>query len=634
MALTVLLACILPTLVYVGMLLFYPYRGGLILWERDFSVPVGIVLGIFFSAGAHASLLWLLLRHAGKTLERWRKRGVFALFILGGLVLQLAVTAATEPDPLAGIARRTFAWATGGYWTVGAPVEDVRDFVGRYPERAPTYPVHQWRHPPGLSLIFTAGAGLFRLLPTPITQAIADWLAPQSCLGLLGADQPAPVMAAALFGILVEIIWAMLVVLPLFAWLRRLADERAAAWAVGLYALVPGFSLWVSQFDRGIALFTPLLLYLCERLVTERRLRFALLAGLVFSVATFLTFGAIPLGLIALVYAIVRLVQTTPLREIAALRGRMVAAIGLAALGAASLWTAAWLWSGLDPFRLYQVVFDSHLGIDFPFWPFVFWHPWDLFTMAGLPLVGLTLTLGWRRAAAPTLAFVVTLAALSLAHVARGETGRVWLYFTPLVTGIAAIALTALSARWVAATLVLLVLHTSVQASLLRVLIDYGVMPEDFPVFQVPADAVQIDTRFTSNGAIALRAYQMPPAKPGEEAQITLYWERMSDEPIPIAYTAFVHIATDERDQQRIAQHNEMPYRSKYPTTCWQKGQIVADPRWVRIPADAAAREYPVFVGLYDGRTQARAPAFASPPARELYASILLPTRLRVSGQP
>ncbi|MCS6774447.1 MAG: hypothetical protein NZ693_10115 [Thermoflexales bacterium] len=616
------------------MLLLYPHRDILILWERDFSTPAWVVASIALSVSAYTGLFWLVLRNAGRTLERWRKRSVVVLFVLGGLVLQLLVTTATEPDPFAGIARRTFDWMTGGYWTVGAPVEDVRDFVGRYPERAPTYPVHQWRHPPGLSLIFTAGTGLFRLLPESVVQATANWLAPQSCLGLLGVDVPAPVMAAALFGILVEIASAMLVALPLFLWLRRLADERTAAWAVGLYALTPGFSLWVSQFDRGIALFTPLLLYLCERLVTERRLRFALLAGAVFSIATFLTFGAIPLALVALLYSVVRLVQTTMWHEVVTLRGHILAAVGLSALGAASVWSAAWLWSGLDPFRLYQVVFDSHLSIHFPFWPFVFWHPWDLFTMAGLPLVGLTLALGWRRALAPTLAFAATLVALSLAHVARSETGRVWLYFVPLVVGVAAIVFTALPASVKSVALALLIVHTTVQTSVLRVLVDAGVPPESFPAFEIPPNAVQVDTRFTSNGAIALRAYQLQPAAAGEEAQMTLYWERMSDEPIPIAYTAFVHVAKDERDQERIGQHNEMPYRSKYPTTCWQKGQIVADSRWVHISAEASPGEYPVFVGLYDAQTQIRAPAFASPPARELYASILLPTRLRVLSKP
>jgi hypothetical protein len=141
---------------------------------------------------------------------------------------------------------------------------------------------------------------------------------------------------------------------------------------------------------------------------------------------------------------------------------------------------------------------------------------------------------------------------------------------------------------------------------------------------------VRIDTRFMSDGAIALRAYQLQPAKPGGEGQVILYWERVSERPIPHAYKAFVHVAADPQDQMRIAQHDEMPVRSKYPTTCWQRGQIVEDRMPLNIPPNAQAGEYLVFVGLYDPLTQRRAPAFASPPAEERFASILLPTRFIV----
>ncbi len=624
-----LIAAASLTLVYVAALLFYPHRDVLILWERDFSAPGGLLLALGLALAGYAGGLWRLLH---PTLDNSKRQtlGLVALFIAGGLIIQLLATAITEGDPFAGIARRTFAWATGGYWTVGAPVEDVRDFVGRYAERAPTYPVHQSRHPPALSLIFTLGTFLFQHLPPALTQAIADWLRPQSCLGLLGEDAPAPWLAGALFGMAIEVILAMLVAWPLYAWLKRLAGARSAGWAVGLYALTPGFGLWVSQFDRGVALFTPLILWCCERFADARRLRDAGLAGLAFSLATFITYGAVPIALIAVIYTIARLLSQSPLPTLLKAWRTWVAAILCAAAGAATVWLAAWLWSGLDPFQLYQVVFDSHLGIAFPFWPFVFWHPWDLLTMAGLPLVGLTLTAGWRRALPITSAALITLAALSLAHVARSETGRVWLYFVPLFLGATGVILPALP-RWGAAIVLgLLVLQSVVQIGVLRVLIDYGITPERYPRVEIPTEAVRIDTRFMSDGAIALRAYQLQPAKPGDEGQVVLYWERVSERPIPHAYKAFVHVAADPQDQMRIAQHDEMPVRSKYPTTCWQRGQIVEDRMPLNIPPDAQAGEYLVFVGLYDPLTQRRTPAFASPPAEERFASILLPTRFIV----
>ncbi|MCS7087087.1 MAG: hypothetical protein NZL91_00070 [Thermoflexales bacterium] len=622
----------MPTLAYVGMLLFYPNRDVLVLWERDFSTPPLFALAIGGVAALYAFLLWWLLRNASPVLSPARKYGMAVLFLIGSAALQVLVTLAAESDVVAGLARRTFGWDTGGYWTVGAFVEDVRDFVGRYAERAPSYPVHQMRHPPGLSLIFTAGAWLFRLLPPEWSEVAASPLRAHSCHSLRSVASPAPIVAAAWFGSAVEIMSAMLVAVPLFAWLRRLQDERAAAWAVGLYGLTPGLSLWVSQFDRGVALATPVVLYLVERLIREQKLRFAWWAGVAFSLATFVTFGAVPIALIALVYAVVRLFQHVQRSQLLALRTRIVAAVILSALGAASVWVAVWAWSGLDPFALFRVVFESHLGIEFPYWPFVFWHPWDHVTMAGIPLVGLILARGWRGTALPiTLAYWLTLAVLSLAHVARAETGRVWLYFNPMVVAGAALILPAFASRGVAlGALALLVLHTATQGTLLRPLLSFSIPPQEYPYIEIPSEATRVDARFTATGAIALRAYTLTPAPAGGEGSITLYWERVSDAPIDTAYKAFIHVATDDRDQERVAQHDEMPVRSRYPTTCWLKGQVVADVHPLPIRHDAVPGEYPVFVGLYEPASGKRAPAFASPPARERYASILLPTRFVV----
>lgn len=627
----VVLIATLPTLLYVGMLLLFPRRDILILWERDFSASPGIAVAIAAACTTYALALWLLLRNAPPRLSTPRKQALAALFVLGSLTLQLLVTAAAEGNPLVGIVRRTFDWSTGGYWTVGAFVEDVRDFIGRYPERAPTYPVHQMRHPPGLSLIFTAGVALMRLLPSEWSALLADPLRAYSCQSLRSVDTPAPYVAAAWVGIAAEMFLALLVAAPLFAWLRRLGDERSAAWAVGLYGLTPGLSAWVSQFDRGVALATVVILYSVERLVREQRLRHAWWAGFSFSVATFATFGAIPIALIALVYAVVRLVQLYSIRTIWELRWRIIAAFLLAAFGAASIWGAMWLWSDLDPFALYQTIFESHLGIEFPYWPFVFWHPWDHVTMAGIPLVALLLAKGWHGKALPiAAAYTITLGALSLAHVARAETGRVWLYFNPIVVAGAALLLAEAPRTLARIILALFVLHGAIQGILLRPMQGLGILPSEYPTYQVPPEAQVIDTRFTSDGAIALRAYHLSSAPPGGEGHITLFWERVSERNLDLAYKVFVHVAKDEADQQRIAQHDEMPYRSKYPTTCWQKGQIIADTHFFRVDPSAEAGEYLVFVGLYEPVLGVRAPAFASPPARELHASILLPTRFLV----
>jgi hypothetical protein len=48
-----------------------------------------------------------------------------------------------------------------------------------------------------------------------------------------------------------------------------------------------------------------------------------------------------------------------------------------------------------------------------------------------------------------------------------------------------------------------------------------------------------------------------------------------------------------------IAQHDGQPRNGTYPTSVWQKGDIVADTHTFAVPASAAAGEYQILVGMY-----------------------------------
>lgn len=625
MSLAVVASFVAPTLVYAAALLFYPARDALVLWERTPPYPVALVATAAMLA-VFGVVAWRLLQSIqGDALTRAQTWQLTALVVAGGLALQLGITAMAEPDALVAIAERTYAWKANGYWTVGAGVTDVAAFIGRYDTLAPSYPVHQMRHPPGLSLVFTAGSAFFGLLPGPAA-IVAEWLRPYSCNSLVPVTAPDAQMASGLFGIAVEIAVAMLPVVPLFALVRRLAGARAAAWAACLYTLMPGMGLWVTQFDRGFNLATALTLYLAERMVTEGRLRHALAAGLTLSFATFASFGAVPIGLMAGVYSVVRLAQTGKWDL-----GRRAVQAGLVIAGAGSVWLACWFAFGLDPIALYHVVFDSHLGIDFPFWPFVVWHPWDAITFIGVAACALSLVAGWRRAAALSAALWVPLVALSLLHVARAETGRVWMYFGATAVGAAAIAIADRGRRAQVALLAVTSLQTLVMGAVLKPMIDIGIPQQRHASAAIPASAVIVDTRFGASGQMALLAYDIGALRPGADAVVKLYWQRMSEQPLDASYKAFVHVAADLSDQSRVAQSDSIPAREKYPTTCWKRGEVVEDVHYLPVKAGAPPGEYPVFVGLYDPIGGARPPTFASEPAKQMHGSVLLPTSALVA---
>ncbi len=283
-----------PTMVFIAFLLFYPQRDLLILWPRE-APTLDAVIPLVIGVVAYCALaLWIL---ADRTHGRWRAIGLVGLATVGALVVQIAVTRAGEPDVWVALLRRTYAWKATGYWTVGAPVTDIADFIGNYPARLDLYPVHQARHPPGLSLVFWLGTRVFEAVPG-LAESIAAPLREQSCQSLLSVMTPAPVMASGLFGAVVEIAMAMLTVVPLYFLVKRLAGHTAAAWAVALYPLAPGFGMWVSQFDRGFALITATVLLLCESIITANSKRHAFAAGMLLSLGTFLSFGAAPIAVL------------------------------------------------------------------------------------------------------------------------------------------------------------------------------------------------------------------------------------------------------------------------------------------------------------------------------------------------
>src|SRR5207244_4244930 len=85
-----------------------------------------------------------------------------------------------------------------------------------------------------------------------------------------------------------------------------------------------------------------------------------------------------------------------------------------------------------------------HLELERPYLPWVFLHLYDLALFIGFPLVTLAVaatvkSLRTLRSLDPLAgALALTLILLALSGTARGETGRVWLFFVPYILILAA----------------------------------------------------------------------------------------------------------------------------------------------------------------------------------------------------
>jgi len=541
---------------------------------------------------------------------------LFLLFIaLAVPLIQAALLFPESPDILRPLFYRTVSAGASGVFTVGSAIADPADFLRRYPELMPSFPIHPQRYPPGLPLLFYGARRLLEATPSasaPLGLALRLYQCQDFALMRLSNGTIATALLQMALPVLVG-----LIVFPLYGLARRTVGERAALWAVIAYPLVPSFALWSARWDQFYPLLTCAAWYCFWRGMANRKLHFAhyiwlLFSGLLLSFATFLSFGPLtllaPLGLSALLWI-------APHPE----RRRWMHLTGAALVFFAGLAT---------PWLIYQVIFGNgfldiwrvsmayHLGLERDYWTWVFFHLYDFFAFLGAPLaIGVALGAGfavrdvWRKqdTGALPLGFILGLLLLDLSGTAQGEVARVWLFLTPFAVVAAVYGLSRLaSKRWHGALLLgLLALHLLVFNAFLRV-VTTGVTDPPARERTFSLDAQAHPSTAELGDAITLQGYRVEPEsiEPGSTLHLTLYWQTRAQMTQP--YTVFTHLLGP--DGSSVAQQDNMPQQGRAPTTCWIPGEIIADDYALTVPADAVPGMYRLITGLYIWETGDRLP--------------------------
>ncbi len=634
----------LPTLLYVAALIFDPGRT-LVLWERAKQFDWVSTGPLIFGLGVYALLVRLVFVRLTKSPSR-RQIGLVLLgTVLAGVLLQTAAVHVIEPYPLRGTLLRQYSPFTGGYWNVGARVTDLGTFLDAFAEQMPSYSVHAQRHPPGLPLIFWLGNKLMGVVPG-LAARIAEPLRPLACFDPLAAQLNDIQIASGAFGVALESLMAWLIPIALFFFVRRISTPRTALLAALLYPLVPGALAWTSQFDRSFGLITVLGLYGCERMIgtpkpdpshkSSAAWGWPLLTGVFYSLGTFMSIGNVPIILIGGLYMAARLWHQEQLSQ----WGWRLIQAGLVVFGIASIWLLC-LPTGFNPIGIYRATMQTHLDLVRPFWPFVVWHAWDIITFIGIPFVMLALLAVGPRQPCALWALGIscfgTLLILCLAHVARGETGRVWMFFAPLPVAITALWLAdhtsplgdqPVAHPLFAALLALLVIQGSAHIGWLRI-IGYGVDPATVADAAVPIDITPTNIRYGRGGEIKLLGFEAPATlKAGDYSDLILYWQLDSTQPLTQSHKIFVHVAPDLADNERIVNQDSIPMNWTLPTTCWRPGQTLRDPHSIRVDPNAKPGAYLALVGLYEETTNERAYVHTAQRAKDF--AVELPVTIRI----
>ena len=507
---------------------------------------------------------------------------------LGIVTLSLAGLYLRSHDAIYELFVRTASGVTTGQHLAGVEINwfdpnwvnwpvTVQPFVGRSG--------HIVLSGPALPLWYGLLNAVFEQLPTfanPLHQA----LVPYQCRNYdLLAYTPAQ-WASAWFGMLMPV-WAALSVWPLYYVARRLAGQAVAHLAVSWWPMVPALVLFTSTWNTVYPLTAAVAFWLLMRGDDEFvRPVWLVLAGLLTGLLTFANFSLLPLlGLLGF-YTLLRNLWLKKQNLIHPLIVGFWFAIGLIVP-----WLIFWLVSGLTPLDLFNFSMSNHLILDRPYVPWLWLHFWEWTLLTGVPLVGLWLWWALRRERTPVgalaLALFLTLGLLIFAGVARGETGRVWLFFAPFVLICAAVGLDSLKdstqRSWF--------LISGSQIVLLSVVAGTWVLinaPNMSPPPESPGPVVTnqpVDATFSS----AFRLVGWDAQQIGDHVQLNLNWQVLERVATPYWFSALL-VAPDgslPKDSQ-VWQALD----TRYPTSCWQPGEQVGDSIDIVLPADAEAGEW------------------------------------------
>ena len=139
-------------------------------------------------------------------------------------------------------------------------------------------------------------------------------------------------------------------------------------------------------------------------------------------------------------------------------------------------------------------------------------------------------------------------------------------------------------------------------------------------VFERPEVGVPAQALF--GDALRLLGYDLQ--REARALHLTLHWQ--AGRRMEVAYKFFVHLL-DPETGELVAQTDFMPREWGYPTTWWEKGEVVSD-EIVLAASDVPPGAYRVTVGVYDPETGARLSVIGPNRAGEVEDHLVLIERL------
>ncbi len=550
-----------------------------------------------------------------------RRQNLIALtgLVVSSLLMQLAMIYADRPEVPAELVDRTLSNLASGFFEPAAKIEDMGSLLRTYPEAMPDFvSEHARTHPPGLIVGNWLTIQLFSQFPD-LSGQVSQLVYPLRCTDLWLLDRPPAVAAALGFWSLLPLLAAAITALPAFALARLLLNGRTIRLATILAATIPALLLFAPKSVQFYAPLTLLLFWAFQIGMNKKSYVWMLISGIVLSLMTFLSLGNFSLSLLLALYAFF----CTWLKKSDNENGttkwiELFKHLVVFASGSISLWLVVWISWGVSPLAIAQTGLAQHYELvttirRYDWW--IIWNLVDLALFAGWPLTlgflaGLFLALRfWRKKALQAvdilaLSLLLLVVILNISGSARGEVGRIWLFFMPLMAYPAArFWHRILPGKAPALTIVALQLLMVVTLGLAWRPVRAVIVVAEQPTMAISQPKRVLDVHFQDE-QLSLTGYslQSDQLQPGDKLELTLFWH--ANGPAQRPYTVFNHL-TDESGGL-VAQQDNWPVDGSWPPTCWRSNDLIIDSYSISLPENLQPGPYTLFTGLYDASTNKR----------------------------
>jgi hypothetical protein len=322
-------------------------------------------------------------------------------------------------------------------------------------------------------------------------------------------------------------------------------------------------------------------------------------AGVIVSALTFANLSTVPFGLLCGLYVLLHWFFH---ERMAFTIGRPIILGLFFGLGVITIWAPYTLITGTTPLDIVHRAFDAHLDLERPFLPWLYMHFWEWILLGSLPLALVWLMQAvkkpLRRNVLP-LALLLTMIIMLLSNTARGETGRVWLFFTPFAMLSAALWIYEYSSdhplgsdfsQQKRLTFIFVPLLIAQAAILMAVAPTWDTMfaPDIHPTPPPPAAVAGLTpTSIQYGDAFRLVGWQGHTAGKTITFDLAFQSLRQLDRPYNIS---ILPVAPD--GSTPIQALVWQPHPTTYPTTCWRPDQVIGESVTINAPDTLMAGDW------------------------------------------